>query len=318
MNVIDTPLPYYAEEYLIYMDAIKGKSENTVRQYRYDLINFFNFCNRKKKLSEIADFDDDFIKSVDLGDLYQYISYLGKELKEKSTTRARKIASLRSFFKYLHTKMHLIDSNPTLDLETPKRAKKLPVYLELNESRELLESVEGENDLRDYCILTLFLNCGMRVSELVGINISSIKGTILTVKGKGDKERTVYLNNSCISSINSYLVERNKIETDKKYKDALFLSERKQRISIRTVQYTVKKALKKAGLDDSKYSVHKLRHTAATLLYKYGEVDIRSLQELLGHASISTTEIYTHVNSNMLQDAVNKNPLSNQQTNIDK
>lgn len=311
MNIIDTPLPYYAEEFLIYMDSIKGKSQGTIKEYRYDLITFFEYFAKKRHVKEIADLDEDFIKSIDLSALYQWIGYLTREKEEKATTRARKISAIRSFFKYLYSKAKIIDKNPALDLETPKLRKKLPVYLELNESVDLLGSIKGENDTRDYCIITLFLNCGMRLSELCGINISSIQDDHLKVLGKGDKERTIYLNGACKKALSDYLKVRPKLNEKDPSFDALFLSERKQRISNKTVQYTVKKYIKRAGLDPTKYSTHKLRHTAATLLYKYGEVDLRSLQEILGHASVSTTQIYTHVDDKMLKEAVDKNPLNN-------
>ncbi|MBO4363689.1 MAG: tyrosine recombinase XerC [Clostridia bacterium] len=307
---IDTPLPYYAEEFLIYLENIRGKAESTGREYRYDLIMFFAYFAKREKKEYLDELDDDFIRGVTLSDLYRYINYLSRDRKLKPASRARKVASLRSFFKYLHSKAHVIEKNPTLDLETPKLTKKLPVYLELDESRQLLDSVGGENETRDFCILTLFLNCGMRLSELCGINISSIKENTLTVTGKGDKERTVYLNKACLEAIEAWLEVRPELDENAPDFDALFLSERKKRISPKTVQYTVKKYIMRAGLDPQKYSVHKLRHTAATLLYRYGHVDIRSLQEILGHESISTTEIYTHVNREMLADAVSKNPLS--------
>ncbi|MCR5055515.1 MAG: tyrosine recombinase XerC [Clostridia bacterium] len=309
---IETPLPYYAEEFLIYLESIRGKSENTVREYRYDLISFFTYFAKHKGVENLEDLGPSFIKGVTLADLYKYINFLSKERKLKPTSRARKVASLRSFFKYLYGKAHVIDSNPALDLESPKLTKKLPVYLQLNESKALLSSVAGENEERDYCILTLFLNCGMRLSELCGINISSIKDNTIIVRGKGDKERTIYLNDACEKAIKDYLKVRPKLKDGDPDQDALFLSERLKRISRRTVQYTVKKYLYAAGIDPTKYSTHKLRHTAATLMYQYGDVDIRSLQEILGHESISTTEIYTHVNSGKLADAVRANPLASE------
>jgi len=190
--------------------------------------------------------------------------------------------------------------------------KRLPKYLNVDESKKLLSSVTPENTKypeRDFAIITLFLNCGMRLSELVGINLKNIKGDTLTIIGKGNKERTVYLNKACIAAINDYLKTRP--VNGVKDKDALFLSERKQRISKNTVQHIVKKFIKEAGLDPNRYSTHKLRHTAATLMYKYGKVDIKTLQELLGHESISTTEIYTHIDNQQIKDAVESNPLAN-------
>ena len=295
------------------MESIKGKSENTVREYRYDLLAFCGYFAKLKRADNLSDLGNDFIRSVTLADLYKYINFLSKERKLKPTSRARKVASLRSFFKYLYSKAHVIDTNPAIDLESPKLTKKLPVYLQLDESKELLGSVEGENEERDYCILTLFLNCGMRLSELCGINISAIKDNTIVVRGKGDKERTIYLNNACEKAIQKYLSVRPKLSEKDEDFDALFLSERKKRISRRAVQYTVKKYLFAAGIDSTKYSTHKLRHTAATLMYQYGNVDIRSLQEILGHESISTTEIYTHVNSGRLAEAVRSNPLADEE-----
>jgi site-specific recombinase XerD len=204
--------------------------------------------------------------------------------------------------------MKIIKDNPTTELEAPKMNSRHPIYLTLDESKQLLSSIAGTNKERDYAIITLFLNCGMRLSELVGIDINKIKGDTLTVIGKGNKERTVYLNNACINAINSYL--RVRPHDNIKDKNALFLSERKQRISKRTIQYLVKKYIGLSDLDSDKYTTHKLRHTAATLMYKYGKVDIRALQQILGHENISTTQIYTHIDDESLREAVKSNPLS--------
>ena len=219
------------------------------------------------------------------------------------------------FFSYLTQKAHLLEVNPAQGLETPKLDKRLPKYLTLEQSKELLEVTKAESGdfkERDYAIITLFLNCGMRLSELVNINIKDINfyDNKLNVVGKGNKERTIYLNKACIDAINSYLAVRPHDGVKFDSRDALFLSKRKERISNRMVQEIVKKELIKAGLDISKYSVHKLRHTAATLMYQYGDVDIRALQVLLGHESISTTEIYTHVENKQVKNAVESNPLA--------
>ena len=268
------------------------------------------------KVVKINDMTVDTLKRVTLQDIHGYVSYMARELKSSPATRARKISSIRVFFKYLTSKAKLLEVNPAQDLETPKLGKRMPKYLSLEESKKLLEVTQNEdnrNNVRDYAIITLFLNCGMRLSELVGINISNIDFTEskMTVIGKGNKERTIFLNKACMNAVTSYLSIRphDKVKNDSR--DALFLSERKERISNRSVQDIVKKELGKAGLDTKKYSVHKLRHTAATLMYQYGDVDIRALQELLGHESISTTEIYTHVNDERVRDAVENNPLAN-------
>lgn len=258
---------------------------------------------------DISDVDEKFLKDVTLSDLYSYMSFVSNSRSNSAYARARKVASLKSFFKYLTNKAKVLEKNPALELESPKIVKRLPRYLNIDESKKLLSSVDGKNSVRDYAILTLFLNCGIRLSELVGINLNNIRNNTLTVIGKGDKERIIPLNTACIEAINDYMKVR-PVEGVKD-KNALFLSERKQRISKATVQHIVKKYIVSAGLDPKRYSTHKLRHTAATLMYRYGQVDIRALQELLGHESISTTEIYTHLDTQQLKNAVESNPLSN-------
>lgn len=311
-------LPYYADDFLVYLEAITGKSKNTVNEYYYDLLMFFRFLKQKKDPAlrkaefnsiSVNDFSVQELAEIRLSDLYSFLNYMNNERNDKAPTRARKVACLRSFFKYAWNKANIIPENPAAELESPKLTKKLPKYLELDESISLLESIDGDFKERDYCMITLFLNCGMRLSELVGINISDIREDTLTVLGKGAKERTIYLNQACLDAIASYLKVRPACEESSGVKP-LFVSKRKKRISPKTVQYTVKKYIKYANLDPTKYSTHKLRHTAATLMYTMGDVDIRSLQEILGHESVATTEIYTHVNNNRLKDAVNRNPLA--------
>ena len=319
-----TDNPDFLNAFLDYAITILNKSPNTIKEYNYDLANFLKFLKIHFKLTNIHDFSKinisdlaiDTIKKVTLEDIHSYISYMAIDLKSKPATRARKTSSIRVFFNYLSQKAKLIEINPAQNLETPKLEKRMPKYLSLEDSKKLLKVASDEdarNPERDYAIITLFLNCGMRLSELVNINIKDINFSDckLNVIGKGNKERTIYLNKACINSINEYLKVRPKIAIKSSSKDALFLSERRERISNRTVQYIVKQELKRAGLDIKKYSVHKLRHTAATLMYQYGNVDIRALQELLGHESISTTEIYTHVENTQVRNAVESNPLAN-------
>lgn len=316
--------PLILTDFLDYLETIKGKSPNTIKEYYLDLRTFFRFLKIRYKLVDnstafdeidISDIDATLISRVNLQDLYAFISFADKKRNNKNYAKARKVASLRSFFKYLHTKVKLINENPAAELESPKTDIRHPVYLTLPEAKELLNSIDGEYKIRDYAIITLFLNCGLRISELVSIDIDKIKGDTLTVIGKGNKERTIYLNEACIDAINKYLEVRPKENlNDKK---ALFISKRKNRISVRAVQHLVKKYISKSGLDTSKYSTHKLRHTAATLMYKYGNVDIRALQEILGHENVSTTQIYTHLDDERLRNAVKSNPLS-QLTNNDK
>lgn len=319
--------PEFVNSFLDYSITILNKSPNSVKEYNYDLNMFLKYMKVHFKLTNetdfkkiyIKDFTLDMIKKIKLEDIHSFLSYLALNQNAKPATRARKISTIRIFFSYLSQKAHLIEENPAQNLETPKLDKRLPKYLSLEDSKKLLSVTENENDEnkeRDYAIITLFLNCGMRLSELIGINISDIdfNEEKLNVIGKGNKERTIYLNKSCINAIKEYLNVRPKDNVkidDKASNRALFLSKRRERISNRTVQYIVEKELRKAGLDTTKYSTHKLRHTAATLMYQYGQVDIRALQELLGHKSISTTEIYTHVSNEQVRNAVESNPLAN-------
>lgn len=298
--------PEILKNFLTQKLTIEGKSERTVQEYYYDLKNFFNYIKEQKKYKGKIDLD--FIKSITLNDIYDYLMYIGNVRKNSARTRARRVSSIKSFYKYLFLKAKLIDFNPAQELDPPKIVKSLPRYLELDESKSLLNAVKGKNKERDFCILILFLNCGLRLSELVGINLTDIKGDTLRVLGKGNKERTVYLNDACLSAIEEYLKVR-PID-GLKDKNALFISSQKNRIYFKTVQYLVKKYLKSAGLDTTKYSTHKLRHTAATLMYKYGNVDVKALQEILGHEQLNTTQIYTHVGNEQLRDAVKRNPLA--------
>ncbi len=318
--------PEYLNSFLDYTMTILNKSPNTVKEYNYDLATFLKFIKIRFNLTQeddfslitIKDIDINTIKKITLDDIHAFLSYLTTTYHSKAATRARKASSIRVFFNYLCAKTNLIEQNPAQNLETPKLDKRLPKYLSLEDSKKLLNATQNEDNRnmeRDYAIITLFLNCGMRLSELVGININDIdfSENKMTVIGKGNKERTIYLNKACVRAIHEYLDVRPKdgIKTDKlNSRKALFLSERRERISKRTVQHIVDKELTAAGLDTKKYSTHKLRHTAATLMYQYGNVDIRALQEVLGHESISTTEIYTHVANKQARDAIENNPLS--------
>lgn len=318
--------PEFLNSFLDYSITILNKSPNSIKEYNYDLATFLRFIKLHFHMTEetelkeikINDITIDTIKKITLDDIHAFISYLTREYHSKSTTRARKVSTIRIFFQYLSRKAKLIEVNPAQDLETPKLEKRLPKYLSLEDSKKLLNvtwNEDNRNYERDYAIITLFLNCGMRLSELVGINIQDIDfyDCKLNIIGKGNKERTIYLNKACMKVIHDYLKVRPKegIKHDSKFSEkALFLSERKTRISNRTVESIVTNQLKSAGLDPKKYSVHKLRHTAATLMYQYGQVDIRALQELLGHESIATTEIYTHVSNDQVRKAVESNPLA--------
>lgn len=314
--------PEALKDFLNYLETIKGKSKNTIKGYESDLVLFFRFIMVYKGLLKdtdlefdeipIEDISNSVIRSIKLTDIYAFLSFVEKSRGNGTYARARKVAALKSFFKFLTSKAKIIDENPTLDLESPKLKRRQPVYLTLDQSVNLLNSLDknDKNYDRDYCILTLFLNCGMRLSELCSIDINKIKGDILTIIGKGDKERTVYLNEACIKALENYMKVRDVSKVPEDEKKFLFISSRHRPISKRTVEILVKKHIGNAGIVNGKYSPHKLRHTAATLMYKYGNVDIRSLQSILGHENISTTQIYTHVDDEHLREAVKSNPLS--------
>ena len=317
--------PEYLNSFLDYSATILNKSPNSIKEYNYDIMSFlrfikihFNMTNETELENiEIKDITMDTIKKITLNDIHAYLAYMTNTFHSKAATRARKASSIRIFFKYLTQKANLLEINPAQNLENPKLDRRLPKYLTLEDSQKLLKITanedENRNAKRDFAIITLFLNCGMRLSELVGINTTDIDFSEckMTVIGKGNKERTIYLNKACINAINDYMAIRPQGLKDAQNSDkALFLSERHTRISRRTVQHIVEKELHNAGLDAKQCSVHKLRHTAATLMYQYGQVDIRALQVLLGHESISTTEIYTHVENEQVRNAVESNPLA--------
>lgn len=310
------------DQYSNYMLAVLGRAELTVTEYKYDIICFFRFWKRDHgkvpKDTPIEEIDISDITVKDIGrvstdDLLVFLIWLNREKQLSNSSRARRIASLKSFFKYCHSKKHLIDSNPAYDLETPKIGKRNPKYLTLEQSTDLLKTAYDaptESNERDYCMLTLFLNCGMRLSELRGIDIDDIHDTVLTVIGKGNKERTIYLNKACLDAIEDWMKARANIKIKPSHSKALFVSKRGTRISDDMIQISIKRLMAQAGIDTKVYSVHKLRHTAATLMYKYGHVDIRNLQQILGHQSVSTTQIYTHVDDEQLQKAIDSNPLA--------
>lgn len=321
-----TEAPSMIRDFLTYHETIQGHSKKTVDEYFLDLRNFFRYVKLEKNhvprttpLDEISidDVDIELIRSVRLSDIYAYMSFLSRDrLKNakspnagyglEASTRARKVATIRSFYKYLTNKAKLLDENPMQDLDTPRQKQSLPRYLTLEESIQLLEHVDGENAERDFCILTLFLNCGLRISELCALNLSDVRGDQLRVLGKGNKERVIYLNVACLNAIEDWLEVRSR--SGAADPNALFITRKHTRVTKDGVHYMIKKRLLAAGLDSSKYSAHKLRHTAATLMLQNG-VDVRTLQEVLGHEHLNTTQIYTHVNSDALRSAADANPL---------
>lgn len=319
--------PPLLKDFLGYMQTVKGKSPATVDEYYTDLRTFFRYLKKMRKLVpeamelqdiSITDIDLDFIKSITLTDIYAFMNYAMRERGNNAATRARKTSSIRSFFHYLTNKKCLLPINPAEELEVPKKKKALPKFLTLEQSLELLNAVDGNYKERDYCIITLFLNCGIRLSELTGLNYSDVQLDERTMKvtGKGNKERIIYLNDACIDAIKRYLEVRPVDGViDKK---ALFISRQNRRMSPKTVQAMVYKYLEKIGLDSNGYSVHKLRHTAATLMYQHGNVDIRVLKEILGHENLGTTEIYTHLTSSRMESAANANPLAHVKPKVKK
>lgn len=327
MSDYRTETPQVLRDFLSYHETVKAHSKRTVDEYFLDLRNFFRYMKQVrdpqlagKALDEIdiMDVDLDFVASVTLTDIYGYMTYLSRDRVQhqnsrnsdyglNAASRARKIATIRSFYNYLTNKMHLLRENPVKDIDSPKLKKTLPKYLTLDESLQLLGSVDGKNQERDYCILTLFLNCGLRISELVGLNLNDIQDDALRVLGKGNKVRIIYLNDACQEALKRYLAVRRPIVG--RDQNALFLSSRNERISRSMVHAMVKKRLGAAGIDSTQYSSHKLRHTAATLMLQNG-VDVRAVQEVLGHDHLNTTEIYTHIDNESLRIAAKANPLS--------
>lgn len=311
-------LPNLVRLYLNYLSGVKSKSKLTVLEYASDLRLFFRFIARTRNLCDksipfdeinISLMDDETICSVSLDEAYLFLSYCRNDRKNDNNSRARKVISIKRFYHYLEVNGK-INVNRIAFLESPQIKKSLPKYLTLEESITLLNNVDGKNKERDYCILTLFLNCGLRLSELVGINISHVKdNNTLVVLGKGNKERIIYLNKACLDAISSYMAVRPK--DGLKDRDALFISNRKTRIGKRMVQEIVEKNLEKNGLSGIGLSTHKLRHTAATLMYQHGGVDPLQLKEILGHENLSTTEIYTHIHDEQLKMAIDSNPLNN-------
>ena len=296
------------EQYLAYLVTIKGRSRNTILEYRLDLLQFFKYVasTRGENYPNFQFINIDFIRSISLGEMYGFLAYCQDTLHASPGTRTRKIVSIRQLWKYLKIKAHLIDDNIAEELETPKRPKRIVRCLTLEESVRLLIET-GSSSVRDNCIITIFLNCALRLSELAALNVDQVNSDILSVIGKGNKERKIYMTPAVKQALAQWLPLRaaKAISTD-----ALFISRNGGRLTTRAIQNVVKKHIIAAGLNPEGLSTHKLRHTAATLMYKYGHVDIRSLQQLLGHESIATTEIYTHVDDGQLQAAVNSNPLA--------
>ena len=319
--------PQIVRDFLTYHETIKGQSQLTISEYYLDLRMFLRFVRLMRsdmpihtQLDDIPikDIDISFIREITTSDIFDFLSYLAadrssrpdahsSELGISASSRARKLSTIKSFYKYLTVRTKQLTDNPVADLEYPKLRKSLPRYLKLDQAAALLSSVEGPNQKRDYAILMLFLNCGIRRSELVGLNLTDVYEDRIRVVGKGNKERVVYFGSACRKAIDAYLIERNKkVLTDNR---ALFGSRDGNRISVSAVHRLVKKHLLAAGLDATQFSAHKLRHTAATMMLS-GGVDVKTVQEVLGHENLNTTQIYTHIENTELKVAAEANPLS--------
>ena len=319
--------PQILREFLVYHETIKGQSPLTISEYYLDLRLFLRFIklmrndmpmNTDLETISIKDVDLNFLRNIDTSDVFDFLSYLANDrplnpdvpMADRgisASSRARKLSSIKSFYKYLTVRTKQLSENPVADLEYPKLRKSLPKYLTMEQSAALLQAVSGANEKRDYAILMLFLNCGIRRSELVGLNLTDVYEDRIRVVGKGNKERFVYFGTACRKAIDAYMVERSeKTLSDNR---ALFGSRDGNRISVTAVHRLVKKALLQAGLDSTQFSAHKLRHTAATMMLS-GGVDVKTVQEVLGHENLNTTQIYTHIENTELKIAAEANPLS--------
>ena len=311
-------IPKDVRDFLNYMGAILNRTPRTVNAYYVDLRTFFRFLMRYRGLAENHDFDEldtshldtAFIASITQEEVYEYLYYLKNERGNDSASRARKLSGIKTFFRYMTVKSNRLTQDPVKDISLPRPKKTLPRYLSLEESIELLNNIQSDFYERDFCIITLFLNCGMRLTELVGINMGDFQEDTIRIVGKGNKERLVYLNQACVDALKHYCTARAALSklVDK---EALFVSKRTgKRLGNRRVEQIVEHCMQTAGLGGKGYSPHKLRHTAATLMYRHGNVDMLELKEILGHEHVSTTEIYTHINTDKLRKAVDASPLS--------
>ena len=310
----------YVNDYLHYVAVIKGHSLQTAYNYYIDLKEFFAYAavlHHQCTIEDMADYDQtaldlNFVKEITSQDIYEFLYMLQQSKNCKASTRNRKLSALRGFFKYMTLSVNLLENDPTASVSSAKKAQVLPKFLSEEESLQLLSHVQSDFYTRDFCILTLFLNCGMRLQELVRINVSDIREDLILLHGKGNKERNAYLTPACVDALTHYLRERQAMTNiPLSDQNALFVSKRTgRRLSPRRVQQIVDACLQSAGLSGKGYSTHKLRHTAATLMYRSGDVDVLELKELLGHANVATTQIYTHVDTSQLHHAVNASPLS--------
>lgn len=311
-----TKLPKFIRDFLIYLTTITGKSPRTRKEYEYDLILFFRFLRAIEQeipitnlhTINISDVTIESVKEITLEDLYLFMEYCEVQRGNSAAARARKVATLRTFFKYLKVKRRFIEENPADALESPKLGKRQPIYLNMEEAKTFMVAIDSQHySSRDYCMIVLFLNLGIRVSELCSLNLDSINGRKMTVIGKGNKERQVYLNDACIKAIEDYLIERTEFKGEGL--QPLFVSQKGSRFARQSIAKIVKKINANSSLPKEKLTPHKLRHTSATMMYKSG-ADIRSLQHILGHTSVATTQIYTHIEDEQIQEVLKNNPFN--------
>ncbi|MGM9925739.1 MAG: tyrosine recombinase XerC [Bacillus sp. (in: firmicutes)] len=310
-------LPKILKDFLIYLTTIKGKSIRTRKEYEYDLVLFFRFLKAVEddiEINEISNIpiDDvtiDWIRQITLEDIYLFLEYCEVQRNNSAYSRSRKGATIKSFFKYLKGKRRLIEENPAEELENPKIGKRTPIYMNIKETEQFLKGIpRNKHYYRNRCMMMFFLNLGIRVSELCSLNMDSVQGQALHVTGKGDKERNVFLNKVCLDALTAY-IEQERKHISAGNTDPLFLSQKGTRLTRQTVAKIVKQINQNSGLNKTKLTPHKLRHTSATLMYKSG-ADIRSLQHILGHSSVSTTQIYTHVEDEEIRSVIENNPLN--------
>lgn len=325
-NDFKEEFPPIIQRFANYKDVVQGCSVKTVTEYLFDLRTFCRYIvaaraglpmeGEEFETIDIRSLDADFFESITTSEIYDFLSYTKSERGNADRARARKLSAVKQFYKYCTVRQSLFENNPAINIESPKLKKTLPKHLSVDECVDLLSAVTEDANTqtreRDYAILTLFLNCGIRLSELTGISLTDLDRELRSMRviGKGNKERIVYLNDACKAALEAYLPIRMQMPAKQKGENALFLSRQGKRISVKTVQWMVKKYLGEAGLENKNYSTHKLRHTAATLMYQSGDVDIRVLKDILGHEQLNTTQIYTHVSNDHMEEAMMKNPLS--------
>lgn len=318
-RIKDFGLPAFANKYLQFLSIEKNAAPGTIFNYAISIRTFLRWVKSldmgtavPETFNEISvqDMTVESISSLTTSDIYDFLAFCKMERSCGARSRSTKLAAIRSLYDYLRKRdsTGLVTSNPGTDISVPKK-KTLPVFLTVNESKQLLDAVSGRFASRDYCILLWFLSCGMRLSELVAINLQDVKDDTLRLHGKGRKERIVHLNKPCLAALENYLIDRSKyLESHETAdKEALFLSMNAsvaKRLSGRRVEQIVDKYVLAAGLEGNGFSAHKLRHTAATIMYRDAGAGVLEIQEILGHENVQTTTIYTHTSGQLVKSAL--------------